>query len=431
MNKIFSILLFFAILPVQESVQAETANNCNEQIKKLSLTVKQADAMFIAGNLSLIAKHYDIDEAKAQVMQARLFDNPTIELSENIYNRLNRRYFDFGRQSEQEVSVEQAISIAGKRKNGLKVALAEKKIAECEFEEMVRTLKNEMHNVFIDTYYLQKKVRLYDEQIRSVSKLLLSMKEQENKGNIPRMEYMRMKSLCISLKKEKNEILISLHDNEAQLRNFLGIGKDIEMKTIVQDNDLIRMGVQRVAITHNIITAPNRSDIRLAEACMKRTEADLKLQHSLAAPDLSLKVSYDRQGNFIPNYFAVGIGLSIPVFNRNQGNIKAAKAAVVREKTELDAVINKRDIEVESALAVFDESMKLYDESRNADFAEMKTLIDGVTENFKKRNISMTEFIDYYQSYRETLMLNYDVCHDVISAAENVNNKLGYEAISF
>ena len=135
--------------------------------------------------------------------------------------------------------------------------------------------------------------------------------------------------------------------------------------------------------------------------------------------------------NFIPNYFAVGIGLSIPVFNRNQGNIKAAKAAVVREKTELDAVINKRDIEVESALAVFDESMKLYDESRNADFAEMKTLIDGVTENFKKRNISMTEFIDYYQSYRETLMLNYDVCHDVISAAENVNNKLGYEAISF
>ncbi|MCR4773473.1 MAG: TolC family protein [Prevotella sp.] len=431
MNKIFSILLFFAILPVQESVQAETANNCNEQIKKLSLTVKQADAMFIAGNLSLIAKHYDIDEAKAQMVQARLFDNPTIELSENIYNRLNRRYFDFGRQSEQEVSVEQAISIAGKRKNGLKVALAEKKIAECEFEEMVRTLKNEMHNVFIDTYYLQKKVRLYDEQIRSVSKLLLSMKEQENKGNIPRMEYMRMKSLCISLKKEKNEILISLHDNEAQLRNFLGIGKDIEMKTIVQDNDLIRMGVQRVAITHNIITAPNRSDIRLAEACMKRTEADLKLQHSLAAPDLSLKVSYDRQGNFIPNYFAVGIGLSIPVFNRNQGNIKAAKAAVVREKTELDAVINKRDIEVESALAVFDESMKLYDESRNADFAEMKTLIDGVTENFKKRNISMTEFIDYYQSYRETLMLNYDVCHDVISAAENVNNKLGYEAISF
>ena len=54
------------------------------------------DGAFVAGsgkvllehNVQLTAQRYNVDRAQAQVVQARLFDNPVISLEQNIYNRL-------------------------------------------------------------------------------------------------------------------------------------------------------------------------------------------------------------------------------------------------------------------------------------------------------------------------------------------------------
>ena len=40
-----------------------------------------------------------------------------VSLEQNVYNRLNGRYFDFGKQGETIVEVEQLIYIAGQRTN--------------------------------------------------------------------------------------------------------------------------------------------------------------------------------------------------------------------------------------------------------------------------------------------------------------------------
>ena len=39
----------------------------------------------------------------------------------------------------------------------------------------------------------------------------------------------------------------------------------------------------------------------------------------------------------------------------------------------------------------------------------LKKLIAGVNENFKKRNISLLEFIDYYDSYKETCIQLHEI----------------------
>jgi cobalt-zinc-cadmium efflux system outer membrane protein len=43
-----------------------------------------ADSIFMVHNVSLIAHHYDIDLAEAQVIQARLSDNSVVSFSENL-----------------------------------------------------------------------------------------------------------------------------------------------------------------------------------------------------------------------------------------------------------------------------------------------------------------------------------------------------------
>ena len=65
-----------------------------------TLTLKDAGQLFLKQNLSLIAARYDMDIAQAQVLQARLFENPVISLEQNVYNRLNGKYFDMGKDGE-------------------------------------------------------------------------------------------------------------------------------------------------------------------------------------------------------------------------------------------------------------------------------------------------------------------------------------------
>ena len=69
----------------------------------------------------------------------------------------------------------------------------------------------------------------------------------------------------------------------------------------------------------------------MAQASVKASEADVRLQRSLAFPEVSVKGTYDKAGNFINDYWAIGLSVSLPIFNRNQGNIRAAKISVAQK----------------------------------------------------------------------------------------------------
>ena len=51
----------------------------------LKLTVKQAEDQFIKNNLSLIIQRYNIDNASAQIITARLFQNPDFSFNNGIH----------------------------------------------------------------------------------------------------------------------------------------------------------------------------------------------------------------------------------------------------------------------------------------------------------------------------------------------------------
>ena len=57
----------------------------------LKLTIKQAEAMFLQNNLQLMAQHYNIDIASAQVITAKLLPNPDFSLSNGIAGSDRRR----------------------------------------------------------------------------------------------------------------------------------------------------------------------------------------------------------------------------------------------------------------------------------------------------------------------------------------------------
>lgn len=86
------------------------------------LTLAQAEQRFVQGNLQLLSQRFNSTAAQAQILQARLWDNPVVSVEQNIHNPETGRTFDVTRTGESILQVQQLIVIAGCRRAAVNVA---------------------------------------------------------------------------------------------------------------------------------------------------------------------------------------------------------------------------------------------------------------------------------------------------------------------
>lgn len=401
------------------------------QSNPLKLTMKEAEELFRTHNLLLVAEYYNVDMAQAQVVQAKLFDNPIITLEQNIYNRLNGKYFDLGKEGESGVQIEQAINLAGQRNKRIRLEKINHQSALLQFEEVARTLNSELKETCVEMYFLTKSVQIYDKEITSLEELLLFYKNMAEKGNISLLELSRMQALLLSLKKEKNDAVNELVSKRGNLKMLLNLPVAQEIEILLDETMLSRLDLSSLSLADLDSLLPSRPDQRLAFSILEASKANLKLQRSLSAPEFAIQGIYDRAGNFINNYFAVGLSFSVPIFNRNQGNIKSAKLEIEKSLKEKEYTENKANSELYVAYSRLEKAMELYQSADDDLEKNFNRLLEGVNENFRKRNISMLEFVDYYESYKETSLQLYETRKDVFLAMENLNTVVGRNIFNY
>ncbi len=420
MNRAFLFLLFLLL----------AGKMCAQQVAG-TLTLKEAEQRFLERNLSLIAERYNIDMAQAQVLQAKLFENPVISLEQNVYNRLNGKYFDFGKEGEAVVEIEQVIHLAGQRNKQVRLEKINKEIAEYQFEEVMRTLRQELNEKFVEVYFLSKSIAIYEKEVNSLQVLLGGMKIQQEKGNISLMEISRLESMLFSLKKEKNERESDLLTTRGELNLLLNLPEDTQVQLSLDEEVLQQLDLSQLSFADLKAIINERPDQKIARSTVNASRANLKLQKSMAFPEFSVKGNYDRVGNFINDYFAIGVSLSVPIFNRNQGNIKAARFSIQQAGVQQEYAANRADMELFTAYTSLEKATQLY-QSTNTDLERnFEKLITGVNENFTRKNISLLEFIDYYDSYKETCIQLYEIKKNVFLAMENLNTVVGQNVLNY
>lgn len=420
MNRAFLFLLFLLL----------AGKMCAQQVAG-TLTLKEAEQRFLERNLSLIAERYNIDMAQAQVLQAKLFENPVISLEQNVYNRLNGKYFDFGKEGEAVVEIEQVIHLAGQRNKQVRLEKINKEIAEYQFEEVMRTLRQELNEKFVEVYFLSKSIAIYEKEVNSLQVLLGGMKIQQEKGNISLMEISRLESMLFSLRKEKNERENDLLTTRGELNLLLNLPEDTQVQLSLDEEVLQQLDLSQLSFADLKAIINERPDQKIARSTVNASRANLKLQKSMAFPEFSVKWNYDRVGNFINDYFAIGVSLSVPIFNRNQGNIKAARFSIQQAGVQQEYAANRADMELFTAYTSLEKATQLY-QSTNMDLERnFEKLITGVNENFTRKNISLLEFIDYYDSYKETCIQLYEIKKNVFLAMENLNTVVGQNVLNY
>jgi len=391
----------------------------------LHITLPEAEKRFSDKNLSLLSEKYNINIAQAQIIQARLHINPNIQFTGNIYNPEQKKYFDVSNKTgEYIVGAQQLILLAGKRNKQIQLAETNANLAQNRFFDLLRTLRFTLRSDFFQAYFLQNSINAYEVQITALDSLNSTYEKLLGKGVVTLKDAVRIKALLYSLRAEQTSLQNQFNDAEA------------EIQLLLQDDNTWFIPVSGI----NVTTVPsvknyplqtlvdtafaNRYDIKIAQNNLLYDQQNYNLQKALAVPDLTTGASFDKRGSFVESASFFNLAIDLP-FNRNQGNIRAAKSSIEQSKVLLNQqhFVVENDVQKAYTKALnTDKMLSSIDPGFNTDFEQ---LLRSITTNFQKRNISMLEFTDFYESYKQNVLQLNQLQNDRIQAIETLNFAVG------
>jgi len=392
----------------------------------LKLSLQDADSLFLSRNLSLMAQNYKIDENEANIIQARIWDLPTITINYNFYNPRDKKYFEFSQNTEASMQMQQLILLGRKRSKLVSMAQINKQIANYQYYDLLRNLKFQLHSSFYNCYFLREKLKIFETELPMLHQVLAGYETMYPRGFVSLKEIVRLKALLFSLENDKLDLLQQLHENEGVLRVMLNEKRHVEIRSLVNSVSLDGIRFDKYSLGALIDTALlNRSDMLAYQEQIKFSQTDLVYQKSQKIPNPTVIAGWDRQGSFVPDYNYLGLSFDLPFWNRNKGNIKAAEARIRENQAMLDNYSLQVSSEVEQSFVKAEEIQKLYDSADSKYNDDFIKIIRGVTESFLKHQVGLLEFIDLYESYKDSQTQYLQLQNDRIHAMENLNFSVG------
>ena len=417
MKKVILLLIF--ILCICKSYSQDTSSYDQDTLR---LTLPQAETFFLNKNLDLIAQKYSVDSAKATVITAKLYDNPDFSYSNAFYNSETHHFFD----PEMSVQISQLIRLAGKRNKAITVAKSGIKIAEFQFYDLLRTLRFVLRNDFYNIYFLEQSSKLYQVEINALQKIVPAYEEQVKKGFMAPVDALRIKSQLYTLQAEYDNLQTNIENLQAEFKVLIRANPSsfIVAENVVTDvnTNMVKQSSYEALVDSAIV---NRPDLKALNASIVFNDYNLKLQQAIAKPDITISADYDRLGSYVPNYNAIGISIPLSFFNRNQGNIRNAKIQAEVSKVQYESGLAKVRSDVTTNYITALRSEKLLMGFDPAFEEKMKNVINEVTINFQKKNITLLEFLDFYDSYKQNVLQMNQLRFNRMSALEQLNFSIG------
>jgi len=364
----------------------------------------EIEQVFLAHNLTLMAQRFHMQQAEAAVLQAKLWPNPTISISEvNLWKNPSSESFpaligNYGKYQQVAVELEQTIEMAGKRKKRVQLQLLEKENAQLQFEELLRNLKYDLRSQCLELQILQEKEKLYNSQVDIFQTLAKSYQNQWKEGNVSEMDYLRIQSESIAFGNKLNEIQQEKITKMNEVARYLG-----EKGTALTISDTIGMPhfLQGKKQEWKTMALDNRSDYKIIHNELKKSDAQLKIEKAERIPDLQVSMNYDRGGNIMRDFIGLGVAMDLPLFNRNQGNIKIAKLELEKNKVEIEQfrIDIEREIDfLSERLSSLETSLKTTDIGFDG---KLDVALERYVRNFQQRRLTIVEFIDFINNYME------------------------------
>ncbi|WP_185126901.1 TolC family protein [Chryseobacterium lactis] len=386
------------------------------------MSLSDCEEAFQKNNLQLLAAQYNISEAEADVIQAKIWDLPNLSVELNAFDPENNKVLHIGSTGAKEFGIDQLLVLGGKRKNEIAFAKSNKEIAELQFKGLIIDLRTQLRNTFYSIIFDEKKEDNINLQLKYITNLLNAYENQNKKGNVSLKDVVRLQSLVIGLQSDKTEVTNNIIQQKQTLKLLTGSQTEIqpsiseeELEQLFNRQPLTNMEeLQQKALDNN---TNYLTFIKITQS----SQLNLKWQKSLNTPDLTVGARYTQRGAAFDNQVAVSFGIPIPLWKKNKGNEMKAEYQI--EENKKDEARQKEELlsQVNSTYKIWDNQYQQYYTLQPHDFKNMDLVFNGIVSNFQKGNVSLIDFTDFMESYKQSVLHIYEMKKQIMLSAEQLN----------
>ena len=383
------------------------------------LTIDECDQIFLQRNAIVLAEQYRLSAREASVIQARMYPNPMVSADVNLYDPQNNKWFHIDSSGQKAFQVEQVILLGGKRKNDIDIAKTNFELAEAEYADLLRNLRFELHRCFYAINSHQKVINNYTRQLAILDTIIISYKVQSDKGNLPLKDLIRLKAVYIKINSGKAQLSSELFEVQKKIKLLLRFKSDVY--PLIEEGHFNKYLQQKTLPELQDIALQYSPEIKIGDLNYKLAHLFLNRERKKLTPDLAVSASYDQRGGAFHNQLNMGVAMPVPLLNNNRGNIRAAEFETKAMQLFVEDKKLEIELEVQQAfrnlMGTSNEYRKVMD-YYNDEFTEV---LEGINDNFHRRNVTILEFVDFVESYNESFSESEKIKRKLAETAAYIN----------
>jgi cobalt-zinc-cadmium efflux system outer membrane protein len=373
-------------------------------------TVNEVVALALANNAELIAMRKEAEAGEALLRQAGLRPNPSLEVT-------GARQLG-GTDNNIMFQGELPLELGGRRSARIQVAERELEIRRLAAAERERQLAAEVRSKFGEALAAAMKLRFSEEILDIAKENFELVASKVNEGRTPPLEQ-SMEAVELNRMRADREISEgAVEMRMLELRNLAGLKPEEPIRLRGDLTELLKpTPPQDIATVRALQVRPDLAGARslemLASARIVQARAEGRIDAAVMLGYQRMKSGFpllgieESTGALLPieskfRFFTFGIRLNLPVTNRNQGMIAAARleADAVRSRREFGELTVKR--EIASAYARYNRALRAMEIYRVGVRDQAAANLDVVRQTYELGSKTLLDYIAEHHRYMAT-----------------------------
>lgn len=365
-----------------------------------SLTLQQAIERALANYPALQIQQYSIEQAQGLKTTAGLFPNPVL----TYY----KEYLSLNRQKGGETTVFAGLPLNFLWSRWSKVAAAS---AQVDSEQMMladvqRLIKFEVQKVFVETYFAKRSYHAWQKATAVFDKAAKASRVRLADGDMSGYGQQRIAIEHLRYQKAEYEARVQLNNSRRQLAFLLDPNQS---EVLIETSANFPSPAPEISQENVLAQAlQTRPDLQAAKATVRSKQGALTAAKWQCLPAASVAVGYKKAvDNF--NGAVVQVNFGFPLFNRNQGQVRSARAALDQQALANELLEKRVALEVRQAY----EKYRLYRQQVEQFLAESvqppEQLLEIAQFSYTEGEMSLLELLDGVRAYSESFQTKNDL----------------------
>ena len=350
------------------------------------LTLAQAMEEADARSPRVIAAEADVEAARGRQRQAGYRYNPTLNV--DVENFSGTGPYSGFRGLETTVSVNQRLDFGGRRRARMTLADAELLAARYRLEIARADLAFDVRNQFAAGIAARDNLALARENEVRARELVRVAQAMVDTGNEPPLRAFRANATLVQAKAELGMAEADELIARRSLAALLGV--------TVPPAELLGNGPWVAPASEDALAT---LDVRLAETERLIAEARLQAQRAEGRLDPSVGFGVRQLRETGDRALIANVSLPLPVFDRNRGNVSAAKSDVAAAIARRENAIVNAQAEIANALTELEAAEAILAALEGSGIEQALEGVRLAELSYRAGKSSLVEYIDAQQAY--------------------------------